>query len=154
MRLRARAAAFLAAPALLAGLAAPARGADEATVPAGEAPNREARVFVQLVNADARTVIRVVLDGRVILDGPPQRSPLPNIPSVPATAGPFVFAPGSRHALTADVAGGTTRARFEGTTPPDGSVWIVIRHYPGRGGAQAVPPFFTFALRSGPDKLR
>ena len=134
--------------AALASVAAASQGALEPV-----APVQTANVSVQIVNPDVRTAIRVFLDGKVIFDGLPTPSTLSNIPTIPALVGPVALVAGSRHALIAEVPGASTRARLEWTPRLDGSAWIVIHYYPGRG-EPATPPFFTFALQANSHKLR
>ena len=134
--------------AVLAITLASSQGSDK-----GPNPTRAENVFIQVVNPDARTSIRVVLDGRVIYDALPVRSTLNNIPTVPAVAGSFAWVPGSRHELTAEVPGAGPRAQLKWASSLDAGRWIVIHYYPGRGDAN-VPPFFAFAIQDAPHKYR
>ena len=117
------------------------------------APTQKANVSVQIVNPDVRTAIRVFLDGKVIFEGLPTPSTLSNIPTIPAVVGPVTLVAGNRHVVVAEVPGANTRAQLEWTPRLDGSAWIVILYYPGRGGKPGVPPFFTFALQANSHKL-
>lgn len=136
---------------VLAALAGAPAAAQRARDPVAPAPT--ANVSIQIVNPDVRTAIRVFLDGKVIFDGLPTPSTLSNIPTIPAVVGPVALVAGSRHALIAEVPGVSTRARLEWSPRIDGSAWVVIHYYPGRGDP-ATPPFFTFALQANSHKLR
>ena len=134
--------------AALAGVVGAAHCASDPVEPA-----QTANVSIQIVNPDVRTAIRVFLDGKVIFDGLPASSTLSNISTISAQVGPVALLAGSRHALIAEVPGASTRAQLEWTPRLDGSAWVVIRYYPGRG-EPAIPPFFTFSLQANSHKLR
>ena len=131
----------------LSGVIGAANSAGEA-VAAAQTTN----VSIQVVNPDVQTAVRVSLDGKVVFEGLPTPSSLSNIPTVPALIGPVALVAGSRHALIAEVPGSSARAQLEWTPRLDGSSWVVIHYYPGRG-EPAVPPFFMFALQAEAHKL-
>lgn len=110
-------------------------------------------VSIQIFNPDLQTAVRVSLDGKPVFEGLPQASSLRHFPALPVSIGPLQLFAGRRHTLTAEVPGAATKASLEWEPRLDGAAWIVIRYYPGRGDA-ANPPFFTFALQPGPQKLR
>lgn len=112
-----------------------------------------AAVSVQVVNPDVKIAIRLVLDGKVIFDAAPLRSPVDSIPTIPAVAGPFALSSASRHELIAEAAGASTRAQLVWTPQRENSAWVVVHYYPGRTGSNT-PAFFAFALQSHPHKLR
>lgn len=134
--------------ATLAGVVASARSASEV-----EPPVRNANISIQIVNPDARTAIRVFLDGKVIFEGLPAPSSLSNNPTIPAQVGPFALQAASRHTLWAEAPATSTRSQLEWNPRLDGSAWIVIHYYPGRH-EPAVPAFFTFALQGNSYKHR
>ena len=90
----------------LAGDAGATQSATEPVTPA-----QTANVSFQIVNPDVRTAVRVFLDGKVIFEGLPTPSAFSNIPTISAQVGPVALVAGSRHALIAEVPGGSTRAQ-------------------------------------------
>ena len=133
---------------MLAALPALSHGSGNAS-----SPTRTQSVSIQVVNPDAATGIRLLLDGRVIFDAVPLRSSIDNIPSLPAIAGSFPLSLGSKHELTAEVSGAATRAQLVWTPHLGASPWVVVYYYPGRPDSN-IPPFFTMALQDYPQKLR
>lgn len=129
-------------------LVAPVHGADETAVPA-----RAEYFSIQIVNPDAKTSVRVVLDGKVVFDTVPMRSSSHNGPTVPAVIGPFAFFRDNKHQLIAEVPATHTRAQLEWTPRLNRSPWVVIHFYPGRSD-EGIPPFLMFALQAQAHKLR
>ena len=115
--------------------------------------SRKVNVAIQLVNPDAQTAIRVLLDGKLILDGFAEPSSLNIYPTKPAVAGPFALVSRNKHAIVAEVRDANTKARLEWSPRLDASAWVVIHYYPGRG-VPATPPIFTFALQADAHKVR
>ena len=104
-------------------------------------------VSVQLVNPSVTTAIRVQVDGKLVFDGVPERSPSPDHASIPVLLGSFELGDSNRHSLTVQtVASPVKKARLEWTGRAIHSKWIVIRYYPGQGTAEE-PAFFTVALQ-------
>ena len=113
---------------------------------------RDARFYVQIANPDAHTAIRVSLDDQIIFEGAPLAPSSGNSLPHAVVQGPFMFPSGTRHVLVAEAVAATTKAQLQWIARTDGSAWVVVHYYSGRGGP-LTPPFFTFSLQANSYKL-
>jgi hypothetical protein len=111
-----------------------------------------AAVKIQIVNADAKATVRVLLDGKVVYEDIPQPSSNKNNGPLPALAGTFEL-DGAKHTLIAEVPGTPVKAQLEWNQQHNPDGWLIVRYYPGRA-VDTDPPFFTFSLRTGPTILK
>ena len=104
-------------------------------------------VSVQLVNPSVTTAIRVLVDGKRVFEGVPERSPNPDHASLPLLLGSFELGDSNRHSLTVQtVTAPVTKTSLEWTGGAINSKWVVIRYYPGQDTTEE-PAFFTVALQ-------
>ena len=119
----------------------------------GTAASQDAAVSIQIVNPQAGTVLRLLLDRKVIFESATTGTRVANTSTAPAVVGTFALAAAAKHVLVAEVPGTATKAQLEWMPRRDGGTWVVVHYDPGRQAADA-PPFFTFALQANSYKAR